>query len=535
MAEPTTEARLKRTEAWKTTLFRWIMFAQVLVLFVLVYVRLGGMLIQQTNHTAKDMFGGDQMHNMRIATETKPDLQPDLSKGFSEGFRNFFPHRTDGVVQPLWPWIAAWFTDADHLITDEVMQSKIPSAQDVELFNRGRWFHVFCTAAFLVMLGIAACRIFSFPAACNLMLLGGFGALLPRAAYFQPEPVYFICFFLTWVACVSALGHNTLWIYGLIGVVGGLAYMAKGSVEPLLAVFVGVSSIRCVWEYFSARRRGFVLSSTNLWHWRNHLVGLVVLALVYLMTVGPRLTESQERFGSMTHSYPSYWMWLDKFDPDCYEWMDQHNTRAELEAMLPYDKPSLGKYLRTHTREEAVNRLWNGLFTEKNKETGVVGRVREFFWPPQTKRSDNPENQKPWRTLLEWRGLYLAWLAIVLMGLLLVLISASPQPEHAGHVVFRHGTVTTLMFITGACVLYALAYAWYSPIARGSGDRFMLSLYLPLAFSLVWGAESIVRRIRRRKGSPWIHWSYLAAQWLLFAALCWRLIEVLRHPNFYNG
>jgi hypothetical protein len=87
----------------------------------------------------------------------------------------------------------------------------------------------------------------------------------------------------------------------------------------------------------------------------------------------------------------------------------------------------------------------------------------------------------------------------------------------------------------GAVAGYAVLYGFYAPIARGSGDRFMLSLYLPLVFSLIWGAEGIVRRIDRREGSPWILRGYQAAQWMLFAALCWRVVEILRVPQFYDS
>lgn len=544
MADANGEARRKRIEIFKSALFRWLVFAQLAVLYVFIHVKIGGLLITQTNHTTKDIHGGDQSHNMRLATQVKAeDLDPDFSKGFTKGFLNFFPHRTDGVVQPLWPWIAAWLVEDGHVITEEEMQTKVVTDETLELFNRGRWFHVFMTAAFVVCLGIAACRIFSFPATLNLMLLGGLGALLPRSAYFQPEPVYFVWFFLTWVACVSALKHNSLWIYGLIGVLGGIAYMAKGSISPLLAVFVAVSSLRCLWEMVSAKRRGFTIGSANLWHWRNHLVGLVVLCMTHLLTIGPRLCDSQEKFGGMFHSFPAYWMWFDKFggpetvnDPDtAYGWMEKHNTREELASMLPQDTPSAGRYLRTHTRDEVVGRLWDGMFSAKNPETGVVGRVREFLWPPQTKRGDKIEKQKPWRGILEWRGVYLVWLAGVLLALLFVLRSAAPKPEHAGHVVFRHGTVSVVIFVLGSLAGYSALYAFYAPIARGSGDRFMLSLYLPLVFSLVWGAESIVRRIQRREASLWISRGYLIAQWVLFAALCWRLLEIFRVPKFYDG
>jgi hypothetical protein len=521
-----------------------LIFAQLAALYAFVHVKLGGMLIEQTNHTPKDIRGGDQLHNMRLATEVRAhDLKPDFERGFTKALLGFFPHRTDGVVQPLWPWTAAWLVEDGHLLTEADMALPVLSEETTGLFDRGRWLNVLMTATFVVCLGIAACRIFSVPASLNLMLLGGLGAMLPRAVYFQPEPLYFIFFFLTWVACVSALKHNSLWIYGLIGVLGGIAYMTKGSISPLLAVFVTISSLRCVWEMVSARRRGFVLGAGNLWHWRNHLVGLVVLGMMHLLTIGPRLCDAQEKFGSMFHSYPAYWMWFDKFggpdtvnDPTtAFGWMDKHNSPDELAAMLPQDTPSLGNYLSTHTRAEVVDRLWNGLFSAKNPETGVVGRVREFFWPQQTKRSDKIEKQKPWRGILEWRGIYLAWLGAVLAGLLIALRSATPKPEHAGHVVFRHGTVSVVLFVAGAAIGYSVLYAFYSPIARGSGDRFMLSLYLPLVFSLIWGAESVVRRIHRREGSPWIGRGYLAAQWALFALLCWRLVEILKVPKFYDS
>lgn len=518
--------RLQRTDKWKHWLFRWLVFIELIVLFGIAYVKIGGLLISQTNITDKQILGADQKHNMRLAIDTLPDLHPDFSKGISQQLKDFVPHRTDGVVQPLWPWIASWMAHPDQKVSpeDKVIDDPSQGFYDREFFNQGRWFHVYMTLTFLVLLGIAAVRIFSLPAACNLILLGGLGALLPRSAFFQPEPLYYIFFFLTWVACISALTHNTLWIYGLIGVLSGGAYMLKGSISPLLAVFVGVSSLRCLWEMLSARRRGYHLATGNLWHWRNHLMGLIVLGTAHFITIGPRLADSSEKFGSMFHSYPSYWMWMDKFE-DCYAWMDKHNSKEELQSMLPTERPSLSNYMRTHTRDEAVSRLVDG----------TESRVGEFFWPKQKRPGKNVSSFSGWRNVLDWRGLYLAGLGAILLALLVVLATGAPKAEHAGHVVFRHGTVTVLLFVFGSFITYALAYGFYAPIARGSGDRFMLSLYLPLVFSFIWGAEGIVRRIRRRHGNPWIIRGYLIAQWVLFAVVVWRVAEIFHLPKFYNG
>jgi len=142
---------------------------------------------------------------------------------------------------------------------------------------------------------------------------------------------------------------------------GGFAYLTKGSISPMLARVCRreFAALR-VGTSFSAKRRGFVLSDTNLWHWRNHLVGLVVLGAAHLMTVGPRLSYAQEQYGDPFHSYPAYWMWMDSFggpptvnDPKtCYGWMAKHSSRDELVAMLPSERPSFSNYMRTHTREE---------------------------------------------------------------------------------------------------------------------------------------------------------------------------------------
>ena len=517
----------KRVEPWKSPLFRWLSFGLLLILFVCTYYTIGKELLRQTNQTRELRAGSDQLHNMRLATQTRPDLNPNFNHSFLEPLKNWFPHRTDGVINPLWPWMTAWMVEPGHKISEEEVRDKIFTEETEKLYERGRNAQLYMTLGFLLMLGIGAARLFSLAAACNLLLLGAFGVFLPRAAFFQPEPVYYMFFFLTWVACVSALNHNSLWIYAFIGILGGIAFLAKGSVQPLLVVFVGVSSLRCVWEFFSAQRRGLALGGTHLWHWRNHLVGLVFLGAAFMMTAGPRLRDSYDKFGSMFHSYPGYWMWMDNFK-EGYQWMADHNSKESLQTIDPQEKPTAWKYFHTHTGQEALDRLWNG----------VHSRVGEFFWPKQTIREKSYakmlEKHRAWHGLFEWRGIYLGWLALILTGLLTVLATVAPKAEHAGHLVFRHGTVTIILFVVGSFAAYSLSYGWYAAIAPGSGDRFMLSLYLPLVFSFIWGGETIVRRLRRRKSSPWVQWGYLTAQWLLFAALCWRLVEIVRYPHFFD-
>lgn len=495
---------------WWLRAGRWIALAAALITIGVAYFWIAGLLIAQTNYTDKDILSADQKHNLNTALETRADLNPDFSKGVSAPIKNWFPHRTDGVIQPLWPWIAAWLAEADHTISGPA----VVTDQDRALFNRGRWFHVGMTLGFLVVLGVACARIYSLPAALNVVMLTGFGALLPRAVYFQPEPIYFIFFLLTWVCCIFALKQNSLWIYGLIGVFSGIAYMAKGSVSPLVALFIGVSTLRWVWGWVMARWPG---QSTTLWIRRNHFFGLFVLLMCHFMTIGPRLADASEKFGDPFHSYPGYWMWFDDFD-ECYRWMNEHGGKETLQAIPTAEKPSFSNYAATHTREQMIERLISGTKT----------KLGEFLWPGVTAES---RTQKPWKGVLELRGLYLGALLAILLALGITIFFASPKANHPGERLHPE-TATIVLFVTGSFAAYSLAYGWYTPIGRG--DRFMLSLYAPLVLSFVWASEAFLKRARRRKSHLWIFTGYEIAQWLLFAAVSWRIIEILQFPHFRN-
>lgn len=483
-----------------------------LVGFSYAYLHIGRLLITQTNFTDKDILGGDQKNNIQLALQTVPDLTPDFSKGVSQPIKNWFPHRTDGVVNPLWPWIAAWMVKDSH----QPSPDGVISDADRDLFNRGRHFHLGWTLGILILIGITCFRAFSAPAALNILLLVGFGALLPRTAYFQPEPLFFVLFLATWVACLLALDRNGLWIHCVIGILGGLAYLAKGSVQPLLAVYAAISTLRWAWGWIQLRLT--TKESTSLWLRRNHWLGMAVMAFFFLMTAGPRMVYSERQFGDPFHSFPGYWMWFDNFE-DGYAWMDAHNTKAELEAVPKSELPSFSTYRATHTNQQMVDRLIDG--------TKV--KLGELLTPNTTLRGT--KTPKPWKGVLEWRGWYLGAAASIFLFALLALKLAAPAPIHAAQRLHPESSSKAL-FVIGAFVGYSLAYGWYTPI--GKGDRFMLSLYAPMVLSIIWASERVLRRVHRRNGPAWISNVYYAAHSLLAGAVIWRLIEIFRHPVFLN-
>ncbi len=435
---------------------------------------------------------------MADRTLEREQAEPDPKAGITASMWRKLPHFTDGVVNPLWPWIAARFHSEDH----------------ETFFQRGKWFNIVLVAVFLNLLGLVCARVFSISGAINLVLIGSLGAFLTRAVHFQPESIYYILFFATWMCCLALMRHNELWLYALLGLFSGLAYLAKSSVQPLLLVFLAVTALRFVVELVQ-RRRG--KNPDSRWHPQNHFIGMAVLAMAFLMVVGPRLSFANERYGAPFHSYTSYWLWMDKFE-DCYRFMGDHGTRESLRNITPENKPSMMNYARTHTGEEAWGRMRDGV------EVAVSG----MLYPQKTRQ--NKTHDREWKQLAPDRGKYLLGLLViagVMAGCLWWALRQSDakdlraQPWSGGWM---------LLFAAGAFAIYTMAYGFYTPI--GKGDRFMLSLYLPLAVTFVWVAERLRRQTTRVRHKRWVGRVYAGMHFALTIIVLLRVADLLRTPLF---
>jgi hypothetical protein len=80
--------------------------------------------------------------------------------------------------------------------------------------------------------------------------------------------------------------------------------------------------------------------------------------------------------------------------------------------------------------------------------------------------------------------------------------------------------------VAGLFVVHVLAFGWYAHHAALA--RFGMSLYIPMAFSLAWGAEAL----RRRIGLHWVHVVYAAVHLIMLALLASRLVTLVRFPVF---
>lgn len=493
-------------------------FCTTVILVVCWY--LAGLLIDQTNLNlgpAADPVSGevrgdqDQKHNINQALLARDFLTPRADLGMMENLMRWMPHRTDGVVAPLWPWVAARLTTPGQPYRETEVTD-----QDRALFRKGKWANVSIVLVFLWALGLMMARAFRPAAAVTVLLLGAFGALLPRAVYFQPEPLYYILFFLTWVCAVKLLLKNDLWLHALFGVLGGLGYLAKTSMEPLILAWFGISAL----QFLMASRRKEDPLVEHGWTCRNHFIGLIVFAFGWLAVTAPRYSAAYERWGDPRFSYPSAWMWMDDFKAGS-AWMVAHPDRKSLEAIPADLKPSLASYLKTHPAEAVRSRLQEGMWQKLSR-----------WLAPKPVKPKKDGSFSGWRVLLERRGIYLGVVAAVTLAAGLLAWSRRKSVDRVG-LALPPGAGAAALLTAGTVIGYSVLYGWYDPIGRG--DRFMLSLYLPLVFCLVWAAEGLVDLAVMRKGPRWGPLGYQSVLWLLNAAIAWRLGEILLKPVFDPG
>lgn len=460
---------------------KWLVraaYAAFLIVAAWAYLHLSAQRLAQPYQVAA---GSLEARNFALAGETERDLELDFSRSVSGPLKQWLPHRTDGLVQPLWPWISAWTGDASDPTKD---MRRI----------QGGWLQAGLTLGFLVVLGFACVRRFSFPAAVLVVLLVGFQGLLPTVGQFTGAALFQILFLLTWVAGIYGLQRNSLWVYGLAGALGGFAYLTEDRVLPLLLVFAGVSTLRAVWEWLEQHwsRNGPV---TTLWVPRNHLLGSLLMATMFFFIAGPRLSEAHQRFGTPFFHYQDEVRWLEDAGT-ARDWIAQHESARSLAAIRPEDRLSLQNYLSEHPQGVAWARLSQGM-RDVLAEFGAQG------------------------------GMEIGALLLILFGMAVALPLATPKAVHAGQRLHPESVPAVFFMVLSAAVYVGIA-GWDAPIT-GTQERLLL-LQPPLALGLLWGCESLRRRALRRKARGVFLASYQSLLWLMVALHSWRVIQGLQAP-----
>ena len=153
----------------------WILYLGFIVIYAWAYTYLGSIIILEKNTVRTGQIQSDfidAVYQSAAVRENSSEKGSSISSNFSRAF----PQYTNGVVDPLFPWLILGYADQPPDI----------------VFEAGKWFNLIFSGSLLIALGVAAARAFSFSGAAAILLMGGFGVILERSAYFSSDAIYYL-------------------------------------------------------------------------------------------------------------------------------------------------------------------------------------------------------------------------------------------------------------------------------------------------------------------------------------------------------
>lgn len=453
---------------------QWAVLVALLIGMAVLELHLGERLIEQTN---SDYRRSDQSAYMGLAKASRGD---------------WWPTKTDGTRNPLFVWLVS-------TVWTEDLQT---------FFEAGKRFNLRLAVAGAFALGLVFARFLPLLPTVNLAILAGVAVLMPIGTYFGAEPLFYLMFFGYWVCAVALLRRNPLWLYAVAGAFAAATYLAKPSVTLLTGMFV----LACAWRWFLSRRAPQIPESvaTPGWSGRRLALGALLFAMVYGVIVAPRAVYSQRVFGAPFYSTAGQRFWAENFE-EVRPVLGRLNPRR-IHEVPPEQRPSFRNYMRKHTVGDFFERL----------ATGAHNQFALLWsgspqWRSGAESWEDGRPTKPINRLILLRGAYLVALAALSAGML-ALTGGWRSLDAAAR--------TATLMVAGLFFVHLLAFGWY---AHHAGlPRFGMSLYVPMAFSMAWGAEAL----RRRLSPEWAHGVYAAVHLAMLATLVARLVTLARFPTF---
>lgn len=333
---------------------------------------------------------------------------------------------------PIYPWLLSWLYD--------------PAMSPDEFFETAKRWNIWMSMVLLGILAAIAFRLLPPLVATNFVLVVAFGYYVFKAGYAQVELLFYLLFFLTFVASWRSLRAETsggILIYGaLAGVLTALTHLSKAAMLPFAGLMLLLLGLRSVSSLLTrgmpgatgAPRRDAVLRAAG--------AGLFVAC--FLAVLWPYISNSKKYFGHYFYNVNStFYVWYDDW-PAASMGTYQDGDGKGWPTTPPDKIPSMRKYLREHTAGQIADRLLNGY-----KEMLTVSYTRLWYF--------------------KFAAMY------VLFAVVLV---ASGRRQFAA-LVRRQPYLFLFILLYG--LGYSAAVAFYQPIS-GTSLRMLLAHLAPLLF-----------------------------------------------------
>ena len=318
-----------------------------------------------------------------------------------------------------------------------------PGMSEEEFFVVGKDLNIILSLGILAILYWLFQSYFSPLMTLNLMLITGFTIFMFKAPFFQTELLFYLLNLAAFLLMLSMFRKPAVKTGILTGLVFAVAHMTKASVSLGLILFILIMGAGILIDLFHHIPYKKVS--------RQKALPISLSLLTFLVVISVYISNSKAVYGHYFYNVNStFYIWYDSW-VEAKAGTTAHGDHTGWPDLPAEEIPGPFKYLREHTLSQIVNRVTTGLLRVLSNSILSYGYFIYFLI----------------YTLLFFTFSLLNWrrcLEIIKAHFLLI-------------------TFTAAYFI-----VYLLAVAWYTPIAKG--NRFILAYFLPYMFVLFYVLRS---------------------------------------------
>jgi len=388
-----------------------------------------------------------------------------------------------------------WMVGRNRMPVFHFLLSLIYDADKNKFFFKGKLLNITLSLLYLSILFFIFQKKLSTFSSINLILITAFTVFIFRSPYVQAEITFYFLFFVCFLLLSSLLVKPSPWLSILVGTLAGITHLTKASALPLLIVFILLSSLKLILKLIGKNRQKF--SKTVFL-----FISLSLFVLSFLFTTGPYLYQSKKIFGSYFYNVNStFYLWYDSWE-EAKKGTFTYNDMGQYPNIPGELLPSPQKYFREHNFNQIKERLNHG----KNEVLSYIFNINHPYWK-------------------EWIYGYGKYFLVILIGLF---IGLQARPKKI--INFLRESHLGIIFFLAVFIVYAILICWYTSIA--SGNRFVLTLFLPTIFFLYSGFSKINEDFNLMLCGVKIKFVNLFNS-ILFLYLCYDIYTVLTFKIFF--
>lgn len=350
-----------------------------------------------------------------------------------KAYETRFAYTGDRNRMPLYPFLQALFYS--------------PDLSSEEFFQHGKRLNVILSLVCIAVLCYVFFSRFSRLYAAYAMLLIALVVFAIKSPFFQTELLFYTLFGLTFILSIDTIKAPNKYSTVALGAMFASCQYVKASAMPGLFIFAASYGV-------------LVLTKLGKRELNAHCVGNILFSavmpiIVFLLLLSPYLLESKEKYRSYFYNVnTTFYIWYDSWD-EAKAGTYQAGDTIGWPDMPDEEIPSLQKYLDEHSPQDIVDRFINGVIAMV-KSACVIDHPFRYAYGYCSQ---------------------VTFGIIVLVGSLIVLLKNARSS-------LSIQTGQAVLYVCLFFVIYFAAYAWYMPIINFRGARTVLSLLIPLLWTI---------------------------------------------------